>query len=192
MTRDPKDVWRDWGSCKINPKIGIQFSDAVNHIVTHISRYDAVGKIFDAPGWVIGAIHYRESDFDFDTWLANGDPLMRRGKPARTTHVPSGLGPASDWTDAASISLRHDGWHSGQMWDIARALIRLESYNGMGYYRHGVHSPYIWSGTNHYKMGKYSSDGVYDPNLVDKQLGCAALAIGLKMHGIDILEKKFA
>ncbi|WP_265440892.1 hypothetical protein [Bradyrhizobium sp. SEMIA] len=40
-------------------------------------------------------------------------------------------------------------------------------------------SPYVWSGTNQYRAGKYVRDGVYDPGKVDPQLGCAALMIAL-------------
>ncbi|WP_246775232.1 hypothetical protein [Bradyrhizobium diazoefficiens] len=40
-------------------------------------------------------------------------------------------------------------------------------------------SPYLWSGTNQYRAGKYVRDGVYDPGKVDPQLGCAALIVAL-------------
>ena len=43
----------------------------------------------------------------------------------------------------------------------------------------GVPSPYLWSGTNQYRSGKYVRDGLYDPGKVDSQLGCAALLIAL-------------
>ena len=54
-------------------------------------------------------------------------------------------------------------------------LTMLERYNGLGYASRGAPSPYIWSGTDQYKAGKYVRDGVYDPNHVDTQPGCAAL-----------------
>ena len=46
-----------------------------------------------------------------------------------------------------------------------------EVYNGLGYYNNNHISPYIYSGTSAYKSGKYTSDGVYDANAVDKQPG---------------------
>jgi hypothetical protein len=55
----------------------------------------------------------------------------------------------------------------------------LERYNGLGYASRGLPSPYIWSGTDQYKSGKYIRDGVYDPNAVDRQLGCAGLLISM-------------
>jgi lysozyme family protein len=35
------------------------------------------------------------------------------------------------------------------------------------------------SGTNQYASGKYVRDGVYDPNAVDGQLGCAGLLMAM-------------
>ncbi len=55
----------------------------------------------------------------------------------------------------------------------------LEEYNGLGYASRGRPSPYIWSGTDQYVSGKYVRDGVYDPNAVDVQLGCAGLLMAM-------------
>jgi hypothetical protein len=45
----------------------------------------------------------------------------------------------------------------------------------MGYAVHGEPSPYIWSGTDQYKIGKITRDhGPIEP-IVDVQPGCAAL-----------------
>ncbi|XUM22232.1 hypothetical protein ACRAVF_00975 [Bradyrhizobium oligotrophicum S58] len=51
----------------------------------------------------------------------------------------------------------------------------LEQYNGLGYARRGVPSPYVWAGTDQYRAGKYVRDGVYDSQAVDRQPGCAGL-----------------
>lgn len=188
--RSLKEIWKDWQSLVLNPWDDVEISNTVARVRVNLPRYKEVADMFNMPAWVIGAIHYRESDFDFTTWLANGDPLMRHGKPAVTVHVPKGLGPAFSWENAAELSLVQEKWHSGMSWDLVSALQHLEAYNGWGYYRHGVVSPYIWSGTNHYGTGKYSSDGHYDPGLRDKQLGCAAIALGLKHSGLDLHETK--
>jgi len=37
----------------------------------------------------------------------------------------------------------------------------------------------VWAGTDQYVSGKYVRDGVYDPNVVDQQLGCAGLLIAM-------------
>ena len=40
-------------------------------------------------------------------------------------------------------------------------------------------SPYVWAGTDQYRSGKFVRDGVYDPNVVDSQLGCAGLLMAM-------------
>jgi hypothetical protein len=55
----------------------------------------------------------------------------------------------------------------------------LERYNGIGYANKGLPSPYIWSGTDQYVKGKYVADGVFSPDVVDKQLGCAGLIMAM-------------
>ncbi len=45
----------------------------------------------------------------------------------------------------------------------------------MGYRRKGIHSPYLWSFSNHYTKGKFTNDGVFDSNAVSKQCGAAVL-----------------
>ena len=60
-------------------------------------------------------------------------------------------------------------------WSIARMLSLLEQYNGLSYANAGRPSPYIWSGTDQYSIGKVVVDhGPIEP-IVDKQLGCAGL-----------------
>lgn len=189
--RSSVSVWLDWETCIVHPVRAKELLAAVTHILNDKKRYEAVGSLFGIPFWVIGAIHYRESSFDFTTWLANGDPLYRNGRPAPTNHVPIGLGPAINWESASILSLQHERWSAGMDWDLVSALMHLERYNGLGYYKHMIQSPYIWAGTNHYHSGKYSSDGRFDSSLADKQLGCAAIAQGLKAHGVDLLEKQY-
>jgi hypothetical protein len=55
----------------------------------------------------------------------------------------------------------------------------LEQYNGLGYAGRGLPSPYVWSGTDQYHTGKYIHDGVFDPNEVDQQLGCAGILMAM-------------
>jgi len=44
----------------------------------------------------------------------------------------------------------------------------------------GTVSPYVFSGTNAYKTGKYVSDGVYNATTIDAQLGIYILINSLK------------
>jgi hypothetical protein len=43
----------------------------------------------------------------------------------------------------------------------------------------GLPSPYLWAGTNQYRIGKYVADGKYDPKHVDTQPGCAGLLMAM-------------
>jgi len=139
-------------------------------------RYKAVERQTGVPWPVIAVIHERESSQQWNASLAQGDPWKRV-----SVHVPAGRGPFDCWEAAAVDALvkcppflaRHKDW------SIAGALTALEMYNGLGYAARGVPSPYLWSGTNQYRSGKYVRDGVYDPGKIDPQLGCAALLMAL-------------
>lgn len=139
-------------------------------------RYQAVERETGVPWTAIAVIHERESSQNWRASLAQGDPWNQV-----SVHVPAGRGPFASWEAAAIDALvkcppflaRHKDW------SIAAALTALETYNGIGYAARGVPSPYIWSGTDQYRAGKYVRDGVYDPDKIDPQLGCAALVIAL-------------
>jgi hypothetical protein len=92
-------------------------------------------------------------------------------------HVPAGRGPFISWEAAAIDALVNCAPYAARNadWSIGPSLTKLEEYNGLGYAARGLPSPYLWSGTDQYKSGKYVRDGVYDPNAVDSQLGCAGL-----------------
>ena len=98
-----------------------------------------------------------------------------------SVHVPAGRGPFGSWEDAAIDALVNCAPHAARNkdWSIGGTLAMLEQYNGLGYAARGRPSPYIWSGTDQYVSGKYVRDGVYDPNAVDSQLGCAGLLMAM-------------
>lgn len=134
-------------------------------------RYQAVEARTKVPWYMIAVIHMRESDADFTTQLAQGDPLDRV-----STHVPKGQGPyrgADAWERAALIALEDAGLTKVIDWRLEKSLFFLEKYNGWGYANHGMVSPYLWAGTDQYVAGKYTADGVLDRTVVDGQLGCA-------------------
>ena len=129
--------------------------------------------------WMICSFE-RESGLDFRTSPAQGDPWNRV-----STHVPAGVGPFGSFTEAAIWSYRHDGLDKNSApWTWSYMMWAWEKFNGFGPRDHGRVSGYILSGTDQYDPphgagGKYVSDGRWDPNEVDKQLGCVALAAWL-------------
>jgi lysozyme family protein len=135
-------------------------------------RYQRVEAATGVPWFIIAVIHERESSQAWSASLAQGDPWNRV-----SVHVPAGRGPFDSWEAAAIDALaacppflaRHKDW------TIGSALAALEAYNGLGYAARGLPSPYLWSGTDQYRAGKFVRDGVFDPAKVDPQLGCVAL-----------------
>jgi lysozyme family protein len=148
-------------------------SDAVaRRLVAAKERYQVVERATGVPWFVIAVIHQRESSQNWKGSLAQGDPWDKV-----SVHVPAGRGPFSSWEAAAIDALVncHPFLARRKDWSVAGVLIALELYNGLGYATKGVPSPYLWAGTDQYKSGKYVADGRYDPNHVDKQLGCVAM-----------------
>jgi lysozyme family protein len=161
-----------------NAKLTRNFGSVARFLVepTAKARYQAVDKLTGVPWPVIAVIHERESSQSWLGSLAQGDPWNRV-----SVHVPAGRGPFKSWEDAAVDALVNCAPFAARNkdWSIGGALTLLESYNGLGYASRGRPSPYVWSGTDQYVSGKYVRDGVYDPNAVDSQLGCAGLLISM-------------
>lgn len=139
-------------------------------------RYQSVQRKTGVPWWFIAVVHEREASQDWTGSLAQGDPWNRI-----STHVPAGRGPFRSWEDAAVDALVNCQPFAARNkdWSIGGALAMLEQYNGLGYASRGIPSPYIWAGTNQYVSGKYIRDGLFDPNAVDSQLGCAGLLMAM-------------
>lgn len=137
------------------------------------------------PWWFIGLLHMKESSFDFTTHLHNGDPLT-----AKTVHVPAGRPtagkPPFKWVDSAVDAILYEGLQGFKSWDLISALIRAESYNGRGYRKYGINSPYVWCFTNQYVRGHFTSDGVFNPEKVANTPGVAPVMARLIELGVEI------
>ncbi|MGA1801493.1 peptidoglycan-binding protein [Rhizobium sp. HT1-10] len=144
------------------------------------ARYDAVSIKTGVPWDVIAVIHSRESSCNFAGVLHNGEHIIGTGR--KTTLVPKGRGPFGTWEDAAIDALMNCAPYAGKNtdWSLANTLDLLESYNGLGYRKKGLPSPYLWAGTGQYTSGKYVADGHFDPGVVDQQIGAAAILICLR------------
>lgn len=149
-------------------------------LMANRARYEAVSARTGVPWDVIGVIHYRESSGSFAGVLHNGQKIIGTGR--KTTLVPKGRGPFSSWEEAAVDALMNCHPYAGRNtdWSIAGTLDVLERYNGLGYRRMGLPSPYLWAGTDQYSRGKFVADSKYDPNHVDRQLGAAALLMRIR------------
>lgn len=155
---------------------------AVLHLAALIkankTRYNTVSAATSVPWAFIGVIHNMECSLSFNHQLHNGDPLT-----ARTTHVPAGRpvagNPPFTWEESAEDAMRYMGYNLITDWSVPSMLLHLEKYNGSGYAKRGINTPYLWSATNHYglppNIGKYTSDGKFDPTAISNQIGAAAL-----------------
>lgn len=152
----------------------------VPRILAAQNRYARVQAMTGVAWQFVACTHYRESNLDFSTQLGQGDPLNRV-----SIHVPTGRGPFASFEDGAYDALVNCSPYAARIhdWSMPGLLTRLEMYNGLGYAKRGLPSPYVWSGTDQYHSGKYIRDRVFDPNTVDKQLGVAGLIISLGEAG---------
>jgi len=157
-------------------------------IYANKDRYEKVSDETGVPWQVIGIIHSLECNLDFDQALHNGDPIIGTGK--KTYRVPRGRGPFSTWEEAAVDALKYDGLDKITDWSDEMVCYAMEKFNGFGYRtrRTGVLSPYLWSGTNHYTIGKFVSDGKYVKTAKSAQIGTIPLYLRLKE--IDIPKKE--
>ena len=151
--------------------------------------YASVGDKLGIPWWFIAAIHMMESGFNFKGHLHNGDPLR-----AVTKQVPKGRPkhrkppPAFTWQESAQDALTLKKFDGLDDWSLARCLYRLERYNGVGYRRKQLPTPYLWSFSNLYTKGKFVKDGVFDRNAVSKQCGAAVMIWQLREKGLITLD----
>lgn len=131
-------------------------------------RYADVSTLTGVPQVWMAASFEREASSDFRLSPAQGDPWGHV-----SIHVPRGRGPFQNWAQAAEDAYHIDGLDAiGKgNWTAARACYEGEVFNGMGYRAHGIHSPYLWAGTNIYTSGKYIADGVWSAAAIDSQLG---------------------
>lgn len=161
-----------WASVKITR----DYSSIAKQIIRGKDVYLQAQAATGVPWFMIGCWHIREASGNFMTQLAQGDPLNRA-----STHVPKGRGPFPNWIAGAKDALincppKAASWHN---WSAGGSMAVSNLYNGTGYWLHNIPSPYVWSGTNWQRPGKYTSDGHLDLNFVDTQPGVANLVLHL-------------
>lgn len=160
-----------------------QLDGVCRAILANQIRYVAVQCAALVPWPLIAAIHSRESALNFTCHLLNGDPLTNR-----TVHVPSGRpttgNPPFTWQQGAVEALV-ERWKPTK-WDLPGALEFMERYNGLGYQKHGMNTPYLWSYTDKYSSGKYVMDGRIDPTFIDREPGTVAILKSLASRGVSL------
>lgn len=156
---------------------------AVAHkIIGYKDRYRKLELQTGIPWFLIGVLHYRESDCNFHCHLHNGDPLTKR-----TVQVPAGrpkapAEPPFTWDESALDALTMRGLENVHQWVLERFAYESEGYNGWGYWfkvepatGERVTSAYLFGATNLHATGKYVRDHVYDPDAPEPQIGVMAI-----------------
>lgn len=153
------------------------FAPVAARLFSAKERYQAVSRMTGVPWWFVAVVHQRESSQSWAKSLAQGDPWDQV-----SVHIPRGRGPFQSWEAAAVDALVNCPPYAAKWkdWSTGGTLTLLETYNGLGYANRGIPSPYVWSGTDQYKSGKYVADGKFDPSVIDAQLGCAGLLIAMR------------
>ena len=162
-----------WGTFKVTPEGRIKALPFCRLYLSNLKKYQYIEAQTGVPSWVVAGLHMRESGMDFDCNLMNGEPINRV-----TRLVPKGRGPWSSWERSAVDALEFDSLahRLPTFWSIDNVLDIVEKYNGLGYRKRNVPSPYLWAGTTKYSIGKYTADGVYNPAAIDKQAGFCCFA----------------
>lgn len=142
---------------------------AAKTILAGRDKYLAVERKTGVPWFFVGLLHMRESSCNFAGVLHNGEHIIGTGRKTRL--VPEGRGPFVSWEEAAIDALRLKDLHAITAWPVERIGYESERFNGFGYIKYNVNSPYVWAGSQHYLRGKYVRDGLFDTSHVDQQLG---------------------
>lgn len=171
--------------CELTTNLGqlSQLNAICNTALANQALYSFVTTTVKIPWPVIAAIHFREANQKFDCHLHNGDPLT-----ARTTHVPKHRpiagNPPFSWPESARDAF--NGMWRPQCWDIAGCLEFMERYNGLGYQKHGILTPYLWDFTNAYVSGLFVADGSFDPNAKESRPGAVSILKVLSQRGVSL------
>ncbi len=154
-----------------------QIAEAADRILERKSRYAEVSANTGVPAAWLMAVDERESSGDVRSYLGNGEKIIGTG--AKTVLVPAGRGPFQTWQDGAIDAIVYERIDRVDGWSMPRACYEAETWNGFGPRNHGRYTGYLWAGTNVYTGGKYVSDGHWDPNETDQQLGIVPLMLRL-------------
>ncbi len=185
FTPELKKNYEDlFNTCRIRPERLTAVEQIISLLMANQARYQSVAASLDIPWYFVAVIHNMEASLNFNRHLHNGDPLS-----ARTVHVPAGRpkkgAPPFSWETSAVDALILRGLNTKTDWSLAGTLYQLEGYNGWGYRLYHAHvlSPYLWSGSLHYKSGKYVADGTWSDSAVSNQNGSAVILRRMVEHG---------
>jgi len=160
---------------EIKEKYRAIIDKAVKKIKLNKTHYLLAQDLTGVDWRIIGVIHNLECGCRMDRQLLNGQRWNRK-----TTLVPAGYGPWRNFQESCIDAFKRHPFTPNM--DMPELLKKLERFNGLGYIKRGINSPYIWSFSNQYTSGKYIEKKIffnwvslYKKNLVSQQVGAAIL-----------------
>lgn len=178
-----------WDTAEIKGSQVFRIDKSIGIYLENKKKYGKIEAMRDGgvPSAVIFVFHGRESTWSFKKHLHEGSPLTGRTKWVPKGRPKTGTPPFTFEESAEDAlyllkSLEKINWSR-----CNDSLYNIEKYNGLGYLKYrNINSPYLWSGTNHYKSGKYVADGKYSKTAVDKQLGTCAILLRMVDRGLEV------
>lgn len=158
----------------VRPECKQHVDETAVKLIQNRPRYQPVTDLNGVPVIFIATSFEREASSDFNLSPAQGDPWRRMSHD-----VPRNRGPFRSWQDAALDAYHINGLDKvgATNWTWELFCYYGETFNGWGYRDyHRMHSPYLWGGTNIQSVGKYDSDGKFNPEHMDPQLGIIPVA----------------
>ncbi|MGB3338521.1 MAG: peptidoglycan-binding protein [Devosia sp.] len=181
-----------WEAMEIVPDRMREARAIAAKIVANQGRYATAVLGTKVPWWFLAVAHAMECSLRFDQHPHNGDPLT-----ARTVRVPKNRpafgAPPFSWEDSAADALKYERLDAVTDWSVPSALFHWHRYNGINneYKRRNIPTPYLWSGTQHYRKGKYVADHQFDPEAISKQMGAATLLRALiDLNAVELATKQ--
>ena len=172
-----------WQRMAIRPERLNAVNAIANKLIGLKPRYQQVSATTRVPWFIIAVLHEREASANFAGVLHNGEEIIGTGR--RTRLVPPNRGPFATWEESAvdALMMPPHKLHEVGSWTVERACYEIEKYNGFGYRKFNVPSPYLWSFSTIYSSGKYVRDGVFSAGEVDKQ--CGTMPVIKRMMELD-------
>lgn len=163
-----------WDSMKII-RDQAQLNAMATKVKQHWAVYEAVERDTGVPAALVAVIHIREAGLQ-DVGRFNGGIHNGQSWKIKATIIPK-IGPFKSWHECAVVALTREGLTKiGKgNWTPAKMVSAAEPYNGYGPRMRGRRTSYLWASTNHQQPGKFVADGVWNPNVIDTQMGVAAM-----------------
>lgn len=158
---------------KVRPERQALVDSTAKRLCGLMDRYTPVTKAIGVPEIFIATSFEREASSNFKLNPAQGWPLNSTSK-----WIPHN-GPFRTWQDAAIAAYKLNGLDKvgAGNWTWELICFYGEMFNGFGYRDyHRMHTPYLWAWTNIQAIGKYDSDGHFDPGHWDEQMGTIPVA----------------